>query len=299
MKKQSGKEFLQIQVGAFVVVGILLAMTAIFMLGSRSGLFKDYYTLYSYFEDISGLRVGSQIQLAGVKVGYVEAISFEEVEIPSAIHEEPVESLKKEPISKDRQLTKKTQILVKVAMKLDTNYQKRINDDSVATIQTQGILGDQMIFLTIGSSKKGHLKNGDFIQNVTNISGFQSIVQQGNKLMKKAENVLPGIEKMTTHINSLLKEIRTGKGLAHEIIYGKESGNTIKSLSKMALNLEKTSQNLVKITNKINNGEGTIGAFINDPTLFDDMKTLIGKANRNKLVKSVIRHTLKTREKEQ
>ncbi|MDO8644048.1 MAG: MCE family protein, partial [bacterium] len=54
---------------------------------------------------------------------------------------------------------------------------------------------------------------------------------------------------------------------------------------------------LKSVSGKMARGEGTLGALISDPTLFNDMKTLIGKANRNKLLKGVIRWTLQTKDK--
>ena len=59
------------------------------------------------------------------------------------------------------------------------------------------------------------------------------------------------------------------------------------------------SRDLSTISGKINSGKGTLGALVNDDSLYQDFRTLMGKANRNKLIRSVIRYTLETKEKEQ
>jgi phospholipid/cholesterol/gamma-HCH transport system substrate-binding protein len=52
-------------------------------------------------------------------------------------------------------------------------------------------------------------------------------------------------------------------------------------------------KNLECITDKINNGTGTLGAMINDPGLYDNAKSLMGEANRNRIVRNLVRQTLK------
>ena len=51
--------------------------------------------------------------------------------------------------------------------------------------------------------------------------------------------------------------------------------------------------NLNQILEKINNGTGTIGALINDASLYDDIKSLFGGINRNRIMRNIIRQTLK------
>src|SRR3989338_6972450 len=73
------KHVTQLQVGAFVIVGLALLMMIIFMLGSEKRLFDQQYTLVSWFKNISGLRVGAPVQLAGIHVGTVNQILFGKV----------------------------------------------------------------------------------------------------------------------------------------------------------------------------------------------------------------------------
>ena len=75
MKKS--KDLLQIQVGAFVAIGLLLTMMVIFLLGSEKQFFESHYTLVAYFDNISGLRKGATVQLAGIHAGSVKDILFE------------------------------------------------------------------------------------------------------------------------------------------------------------------------------------------------------------------------------
>ena len=50
---------------------------------------------------------------------------------------------------------------------------------------------------------------------------------------------------------------------------------------------------LNSILEKIDQGQGTVGAMINDPGLYDDAKALVGQVNRNRIMRNLIRQTIK------
>lgn len=258
---KQGKEMMQIQVGVFVAVGLFLAMLVIFLLGSEKRLFEGQYSLFCRFEDISGLRVGAPVQLAGIQVGSVNEILFDE----------SLEAKK-----------------VKLVLRIAKSYKDRIRKDSSATIMTQGLLGDKMIFISVGSQTEEVLADGGELATRSEAS-FTGLLEQGGGLL---ENLV----EISENVQAISKEIKDGKGALHELIYD-EKGEALMDDTKVLIsNLKETSGHAKNITAKIDRGEGTLGALVNDATLFNDMKTLLGKANRNKLIRSVIRETLRTKE---
>lgn len=261
MTKKHSREQLQIQVGAFVAAGLVLLMMIIFLLGSEKRLFDTQYTLISHFADISGLRIGAPVQLAGINAGTVNKILFDEA------------------------LEKKK---VKLILRISKRFQDRIREDSVATIVTQGLLGDRMVFISVGSADKKILEDGDDL-SARAPAGFTQLLDKGDEL-------LGNVNEASKHINDILKEIRKGKGVAHGLIYDEGGKEMVKDFGKVAKGLSATSSNMASITGKIRRGEGTLGALVNDASLFNDLKTLLGKANRNKLIRAVVRETLRTKE---
>lgn len=245
------KHVTQLQVGAFVIVGLTLLMMIIFMLGSEKRIFDQQYTLVSWFKNISGLRVGASVQLAGIHVGTVNQILFGEG------------------------LEQKE---VKVLLRISTDYQERIRTDSEASIVTQGLLGDKMVFVSVGSMEFPALKSDDVLLS-SSPSGITELLEKGETLMNNAT-------KTVDQVNEILKTVRTGEGVVHGIIYDKDLMADLKGIS----------DEFSQISEKINSGHGTIGAFVNDPSLFQDLKTLLGKANRNKLIRAVVRETLRTKD---
>jgi phospholipid/cholesterol/gamma-HCH transport system substrate-binding protein len=160
-------------------------------------------------------------------------------------------------------------------------------------------LGDRMIFISVGSKDVKRLKDGDEIIKVKNPSGFTQLVEKGDDLMIDTRKFVHNTNDLVTKLNLVMNEVIEGKGLAHDVIYEKSSGEVLASINDILNQLGIAGRNLSGITGKINDGEGTLGALVNDAALYNDIKMLFGKANRNRLIRSVIRYTLQTREKEQ
>lgn len=297
MKKT--KESIQIQVGAFLAIGVLLFMTAIFMLGSKSNLFQSQYELVCYFDDISGLRLGAPVQLAGVNVGFIEMIYFVDRKIEPQVLSDPFAAPADTGDQGQDSLQKRTIVKVKVTMKIDSKYQDRIRRDSIASVVTQGLLGDRMVYITPGSNTEKVLHNGDEIVNVKNPAGFSQLVERGDDLMIEARKLVKSTDELARDIDVVMKEIVHGDGLLHDLLYNPDNKKTLAVVNDILYNFDTTSKNLANITGKIDAGKGTLGSLVNDESLYQDLKTLMGKANRNKLVRSVIRYTLKTKEEGQ
>lgn len=252
---------LNMMVGMFVGIGFALFLASIFLIGGEKNLFESTYTISAYFDDISGLRAGAPVQLAGIKIGSVKTVSLAE----------NMDSKK-----------------VKVLMAIKKDYQDRIRLDSRAEIVTQGLLGDKMILISLGSSSAAVLEDNQSIE-VESSAGM-------GELFKNGEDVLSHMNETLGKLNDILEEIKMGEGMIHSLIYDPAGKNIVSNLNGLSMNLNQSTYHFNEITRKINDGEGTIGALVNDASLYMDVKTLLGKANRNKIIKAAIRHTLNTRE---
>lgn len=259
----NSNESVQIKVGLFVFAGLFLAMIMIFFLGSEKQLFKRQYTLKSFYDDISGLRVGAQVQLAGVNVGMVDGIYFS-----------------RSP--KDQKVT--------VHFSIDKDYQDRIREDSVAAINTQGLLGDKIVAISVGNPEKRVLQNGDILPSQEGKDIF-SMASKGGEIM---ENV----NKTSKVLTSILEEVSRGDGLMHTLIYETPERPVGRDFSEMTRELRTSSTELKNILQRIERGEGTIGGLISDPSLYNDIRRLFGKMERNNLLRYIIRSRIRDLELE-
>ena len=290
----------EFRVGVFVVAGLLLAMGTIFMIGSEHRFFVRHYSLYANFQGIAGLRVGAPVQLAGLKVGYVDGIRLN-------------------PSLEKREIT--------ATLRVQKRFQDRIREDSVATVETQGLLGDKYIYVTMGSEAqpvipdKGILptkettsifaladKAGSIMDNIADASKSLSDLLSGFK-GPKGESDLKAI---ASSVRATVEQVEKGKGLLHALIYDPKGERVVDDLSRamksvgditetgdnkgMFTNLRHASADLSAILGSIRRGEGTMGKLVMDPALYDDLRALVGRANRNKLLRAVIRSTIEQNE---
>lgn len=253
----------QIRVGLFVIVGLVLIMVTIFMLAEEQRYFRQHYELKSSFDDVSGLAVGATVLLAGVDVGTVNDILFD----PNLANAQ-----------------------VEVTLSLDTEYQDRIRADSVASIVTKGLLGDKIISVTLGSEDQAILQDGDVLKSIKQPSLFD--------LAEEGGNALKNLNRVADAMAAILKEIETGEGLIHDMIYESDERQLSQNVTMTAKELRQASRELQEILTKINNGEGTVGALIDDPSLYNDIRRLFGKIQRNTLLRTMIRSRIRDLERE-
>jgi len=292
----------EFRVGIFVTLGLALAMVIIFMLGSESRIFHRQYTIYANFEDISGIRAGAPVQLAGIKVGYVDGIKLPK-------------SLEMKEIT--------------IVMRVSRKYMKRIRADSTASIETQGLLGDKFIYVTMGSESEPVIPDKGVIQTKVTTSIFAlgdkagEIMDNISDASKAIRDMLTGkdgksdIKDILTSMRNTMQQIEKGKGLVHALIYDPEGEQVVEDLARamhavgdvvakadeegtagILVNMRRASADLKDILASVRRGEGTLGKLITDPALYDDLRALFGRANRNVLLRSVVRSTIEENERQ-
>jgi phospholipid/cholesterol/gamma-HCH transport system substrate-binding protein len=85
---------------------------------------------------------------------------------------------------------------------------------------------------------------------------------------------------------ALATDIRDKDSVVHSLVYDPEKAKMVDDLAATAAALKQTSE-------AINSGEGSIGLLAKDPALYEDLRALVGGAQRNKLLRAYIRQTVK------
>lgn len=118
-------------VGVFVFVALLCVGYLTIQLGDFDFWGAESYSIKARFNSVSGLRVGNEVQIAGVSIGKVEKIDLQ----------------------KDR-------FVAIVSMSIDQEVS--LSDDSMAAVKTSGLIGDKYISISPGGSGMS-LEPGDMI----------------------------------------------------------------------------------------------------------------------------------------
>jgi len=93
-------------------------------------------------------------------------------------------------------------------------------------------------------------------------------------------------------LHNSLKALRTGNGIGHTIVYGDDAGSSQHVMSNMSA----MSDDLRDIVADMKKGRGTIGALLVDPTVYEDIKSLVGNVERNQVLRALVRYSIKQSE---
>ncbi|HTR00291.1 MAG TPA: outer membrane lipid asymmetry maintenance protein MlaD [Candidatus Acidoferrum sp.] len=136
----------QLITGLFVLLGIATFTYQAVTLGGASITEQKGYTLKAKFNSISGLRVGSVVEAAGVRVGTVSGIKFD-------------------PDNYQAMVT------------LRINDGVPVQQDAIASVRTQGIIGEKFIKLSAGGFPE-LLKDGDEITSTESALSLEELVSK-------------------------------------------------------------------------------------------------------------------------
>lgn len=216
--------------GAFVLIGSVLFAIGIFMIGERRMLFEDRFPIYTEFATLGQLEVGAPVRVAGMTAGEVT-----QIQVPSS------------PARRFR-------------LRLDVRKDLRqlIRTDSVATAQTEGLLGSIYVNIAMGTSAAAQLPEGGTI-------GSEEPFQMADLLRQASETVglvNETVEKLSRDIQAATKNIALTAEDAHALL------NEIRpDITAMAANGREVSTDLRQVMASINDGKGTLGKLIHDDSL--------------------------------
>ncbi|MBL0712971.1 MAG: outer membrane lipid asymmetry maintenance protein MlaD [Desulfosarcina sp.] len=142
MKKAS----IETAVGIFFFIGILCVGYLTIKLGKMEIIGDKHYYLEAQFVSVTGLKVGSRVELAGVPIGNVEAIRLEP-----------------------------TRLMANVRLKIQS--QVELTDDVIASVKTAGLIGDKYIKLSPGGSDLA-LQNGDIITETESALDLEELISK-------------------------------------------------------------------------------------------------------------------------
>ena len=108
----------------------------------------------------------------------------------------------------------------------------------------------------------------------------------------KGGQALSGLGGAAGELASTLRGIREGNGLAHSIIYGGDEPS-----QQVAANLGAITGDLRQIMADLRAGKGTLGALLVDPSVYEDVKGVLGNVQRNDALRALVRYSIKQDEK--
>lgn len=249
--------------GIFISILLSVSMVTIFMLNKENAIFGRKIYITTEVKSAQNLKSGAAVQLKGMKVGSVSSIKFKNVDT------------------------------LIITLGLESDYSEWVKKDATMSFKTQGVLGDKFLEITGGTDAAPSVVDGDILPT-SETNQFDHIITKSEDLMVAAGSILLKADKIISSIeNNRLEKILVNLENLTANTNKVMSNLNDKNITQSVANFKQSSESMSKITKQIETGPGTLHALIYDQGLHEDLRSLVGGANRNKVLKYFIRESIK------
>jgi phospholipid/cholesterol/gamma-HCH transport system substrate-binding protein len=222
-----------LRAGILIAVALALFSVAILSIGHGTRFFAGSQGLEAHFQRTNGLQVGAPVTLTGVNIGAVDSIKFPQD--PRANY-------------------------VIVRLWIDKAAAPRIRVDSVARIESRGLLGDRFVGISSGSPSAPPIAPGDLLKSQDPIN-YASLLQG-----KGTTDAFANLIAITESMKSLADAVTNGHGLVHDIVYGPPPGSREKALTLGAIRAtvdtaQQTTAHLDQVVQRMKSNRSWFGAL--------------------------------------
>lgn len=262
----------ELRVGLFVLVGLSVLASGIFYV-TGAGAIGPKYRLKTFLPEVSGLANGAPVRLDGVEIGNVESIRL----APRAAG-----------IARDRKRN------VEVVMRVGKKYQEDILTDSVASLVTEGLLGNRYVEITRGVTGKQLGDNEE-------VTGREE--KAIKEVVERSADTLGNLQALSDSVQELINGVQHGKGTLGKLLTDEEAYNHLNGIlakgDTMIANVQAGQGTIGKLVasdemyTKVDTGidnvnliladvraqKGTIGKLLYDPSLYNELKQATSNGN--------------------
>ena len=200
MKSNAGLKW---KLGLFIICGLILLVIGLFYVGKQKNMFASVFTLKIIFNNVSGLKPGNNIRFGGINIGTVESIV----------------------------LITDTSVLVNLSIK--TEVHKFIHRNAIASIGSEGLMGDRVIVISPGAGEMPPVKENEILASTAPVETDQILAG----LKKSADNAAI----ITQQLAEVAYKVNHGHGVLSRLLADSSMGN---NLHTTMANLKKGSEGL-------------------------------------------------------
>lgn len=260
MKRSNQIGWAQVRAGLFILATLLVAAGAVLLMGQKTKLFVPTTTISITIKNVVGLKEGAPVWLAGVDVGVVKQIRFENPEHSNA---------------------------VMITAEVDSKAHKKIGSDSLITIKTRGLMGEK--YVDISPSASFHEQPLNSFHGV-NVHTIDDVAQKAGVTFEKLNSIVDNIQsgkgtlglmatdtklyfnavQLSKELNILANNINKGEGTLGRLARDGEPYNKLMQI------LSRADQTL----HDIQNVDGSLNRLIYDKELYSKLVSLADKSNQ-------------------
>ena len=220
-----------IRLGIVVLLGFIFLVFTMYVIGAKQNLFGSNFEISANFKNVNGLMEGNNVRLLGMNAGTVTEVSI--------INDSTV----------------------KVDMVIENKYQNYIKKNSVASVGTDGLMGNKLVNITPVKEPGAVIQEGDVL--------LTSLPFETETIFKTLGQTNEDIAVIASNLKSFSEKMNDPNSF-----WGLLSDTTISNtLTQVILEIRQTSKNAVAMTDDlalivggVRSGEGSMGALFKDTT---------------------------------
>jgi phospholipid/cholesterol/gamma-HCH transport system substrate-binding protein len=224
-------------VGVFVLGGLALFTLGLFMIGDRQMAFATKFTTYTEFTKITGLQPGAVVRVLGAKAGTITQI------LPP-----------NRPSEKFR-----------VRLELAERLHPLVRADSIASIETEGLVGGSYLGIGSGTDAAPPIAPGETIGSKEPFEISDLMQQMGETITKVNQT----IDEMKGDVSSAVVAVADTMGNANALIT--DVSGDVKTMAAAGARI---TDDASRIAEGIRSGRGVVGKLLTDDSLYESARTI-------------------------
>ncbi len=221
-----------IKLGIFVFAGTLFFITVLYFIGSKRNLFSSTITITAKFYNAEGLMSGNSVRFAGINIGTVESVNI--------INDSTVE----------------------VVMVIQDKVIQHIKKNSVASIGTDGLMGNKLVNIATVSEQAESIEEGD------ELITFKAVT--ASDMMKTLSITNENVRMITEDLKKISSKLNNNNSLWNFLSDTVLGNNLKQAIVSIKLTSDRTAYvagDLTKLMAGVKEGKGTLGALLIDTSL--------------------------------
>src|SRR3989440_5411590 len=247
---------LEFKVGIFVFAGLAMLGALVVQFGRLGEGFKTYYALTVRFSDASGLLKGSDVLLAGARIGKVS-------DGPRLVREGNG-----------------------VAVPLKIYDYVKIPEGSKFMVGSSGLLGDRFVSVTMPPGVPTKFLQPNTYLNGTRETGIDDLTREGGALVGDLRGVVQKIDTTVTRLNDDVLSKETAENLRSSVAHlneatsnfaesSKKLGGVVDKADSAMDSTKKAGDDLQQVLSSAKQGKGVLAALLTNQELANDLRALV------------------------
>ncbi|AXG70762.1 MlaD protein [Kordia sp. SMS9] len=232
----------KIRLGLFVIIGTMLFTAGVYFIGQRRDMFHKTFTISANFQNVNGLQKGNNVRYSGINIGTVKNI------------------------------TMVNDSTISVTMNIEEKIISHLKKDAIATIGSDGLVGNMIINIVPGKESMESVEDGDVIASYSKI-GTDDILSTLSVTNENAALLTADLLKIT---NSLIEGKGTLGILLNDTIMAKDLQQSIKNLKIASNGASRSISELEGILKNLQTNDNTVlGVLMNDTISGQKVKDIV------------------------